>query len=83
MLVMIIGVFILPIFGIGFKYVKLFFGLAVLLFLGYPFALAGHYEMYKKGHRSYSFCPFQERLVIVLICSAIIAYIILFFKVKD
>lgn len=42
----VIGVFIIPIlFGAGTKFVQYSLGLALLLFVGYPFALAGHYDM--------------------------------------
>ncbi len=47
MAVTMVGVFVLPILGLAdLSFIRFSFGLAVLLFVGYPFALAGHYDMY-------------------------------------
>ena len=85
MLVLVIGVFVLPILGfVGQNFIKYSFGLAVLLFVGYPFALAGHYDMYNNktsrslnpetGDLVYFTC--QERVVVAIIGVLAIAYAI-------
>jgi hypothetical protein len=38
-----------------------------VLFAGYPFALAGHYDLFStKGARSYRWCTIQESIAVVL-----------------
>ncbi len=78
MLVTVIGVFALPILGLADPtFIKYSFGLAVLLFVGYPFALAAHYDMYNsKTARSYLYFPFQEKVVVVIVTVLAIAYVI-------
>lgn len=82
MLVVAIGVFVLPILNVAnSEFMKLALGLALLLFIGYPFALAGHYEMYnRKTRRSGSYFPFQEKVVATCVFLAIVAYLIVAFK---
>jgi hypothetical protein len=65
MTVLMAGVFVLPILGlVNFDFGIHSFGLALLLFAGHPFALAGHYDMYnRKTPRSYHYFPVQERVV--------------------
>jgi len=81
MLIASIGVFALPILGLAdLNIVKYSLGLAVLMFVGYPFALAGHYDMYNnKTPRSYLYFPFQERVVIIIVAILATAYITLAF----
>ncbi len=70
------GVFILPILGLISNEVShLAFGFAMLLFVGYPFALAGHYDMYNKGRRSFHYFPRQEKIVVAIIAVAAAGYI--------
>ena len=78
MFVVVIGVFALPILGVAdLTFIKYSFGLAVLLFVGYPFALAGHYDMYNnKTGRSYLYFPFQERVVVIIVTILVVAYVI-------
>lgn len=78
MLVLVIGVFVLPILGfVGQNFIKYSFGLAVLLFLGYPFALAGHYEMYNNAStRSRDYFPREEKVIVAIICVLAIAYVV-------
>ena len=78
MLVLVIGAFVLPILGFGgLNFIKYSFGLAVLLFLGYPFALAGHYEMYNNiSKRSRTYYPHQEKVIVRIISGLAIAYVI-------
>lgn len=82
MLIVAIGVFVLPILNVAnLKFMRLAFGLALLLFIGYPFALAGHYDMYnRKTGRSMRFFPFQEKVVAACILLAIVAYLIVAIK---
>lgn len=62
-----LGVFILPILGLkSLKIPKIALGLSIILFTGYPFALSGHYELYKKGRRSMEYFPTQERIAILI-----------------
>ena len=78
MMVTALGVFILPILGlINTEFSLLAFGFAMLLFVGYPFALAGHYDLFHKGPRSFEYFPRQEKIVIALIAIASAAYIAL------
>ena len=43
--VTLIGVFVLPVLGVGLPFARYALGLAFVLLAGYPFALAGHYEI--------------------------------------
>jgi hypothetical protein len=78
MLVVAVGVFVLPILNVAnLRFMGLALGLALLLFIGYPFALAGHYDMYnRKSVRSMKYFPFQEKVVAACILLAIVAYLI-------
>jgi len=47
MIVVVVGVFVLPILGLAnLTFLKDSFGLAALLFIGHAFARAGHYSLY-------------------------------------
>lgn len=77
MVVIMTGVFVFPILGFaGLNFAEHSFGLAAVIFIGYPFALAGHYEMYNnETSRSYSYFPFQEKIVVALISILAFSYI--------
>jgi hypothetical protein len=78
MMITALGVFILPILGlITAELSQIAFGFAMLLFVSYPFALAGHYDMFHKGPRSFEYFPRQEKIVIAIIAVAAAAYLIL------
>ena len=79
MVALVAGVFILPVFGFDEpSFMTYAFGLAMLLFLGFPFALAGHYDMYNnRSKRSYLYFPYQEKLVISVIAVLAISYVII------
>jgi heme/copper-type cytochrome/quinol oxidase subunit 2 len=67
MVVAWLGVFVSPI--VGFRNAKIppvALGLSIVLFAGYPFALAGHYELWTKGPRSCPavYCSTQEIIAI-------------------
>lgn len=75
--VTLIGVFALPALDvIGRESASRLFGLSVLLLLGYAFALAGHYEMYRAGARTMRYFPTQERVVVALVAAAALIYIV-------
>jgi hypothetical protein len=79
MVVLTVGVFILPVFGFGDQpFMTYAFGLAMLLFMGYPFGLTGHYDMYNnRSKRSYHYFPFQENVVITVIAVLAITYVMI------
>lgn len=74
----LVGVFILPVLDIiGEHAAGTVFGFAVLLLLGYAFALAGHYEMLDpRTRRSMAYFPVQERWVVAGVGLAAAAYIV-------
>lgn len=78
MVVAMFGVFVLPILGLaGMNFIKITFGLAVLLFVSHPFALAGHYDMYNyKTPHSFSYFPPQEKVVVAITAILVIVYIV-------
>src|SRR5207248_1160950 len=78
MAVSVVGVFGLPLLGlVNLNFIKHSFGLAVLLFVGYPFALAGHYDMYNSTtSRSHLYFPFQEKVAVAVISILAAAYVI-------
>jgi hypothetical protein len=73
------GVFIAPILGLGGMAVPTkAFGLSVLLLAGYPFALAGHYDMFNpRTSRTMVYCPRQEQVVLSAVVVAVVAYLVL------
>jgi hypothetical protein len=80
MMLIAIGVFILPILGlIGLNIVKRIFVLAILLVVGYPFAMAGHYELFtlREARKHPDFFPSQEKLAVIIISILAIIYLIL------
>lgn len=79
MVVLIVGIFILPVFDMADPGLMTYsFGLAMLLFMGYPCALAGHYDMYNnKTGRSGLYFPIQEQIVISVVIGLAIVYIII------
>ena len=78
MVIAMVGVFVLPILGlVDLSFIKLSFGLAVLLFVSYPFALAGHYDMYNnKTSRSFLYFPAQEKVVVEIKAILVILYLL-------
>jgi hypothetical protein len=52
------------------------FGLSVLLLAGYPWVLAGHYDMYGRRYpRSMDYCPPQERIALGVLGLTVVAYL--------
>ncbi|MGW1716020.1 hypothetical protein [Streptomyces sp. NPDC002156] len=74
--VTMLGVFVAPVLGIGGTTVPVkAFGLSVLLLAGYPFALAGHYDLFNpRTYRSWTYCPRQERIVLSVVGVSAITY---------
>lgn len=80
LLITFLGVFALPIAGVENTYLpRLALGLSIILFAGYPFALAGHYDLYTKGRRSYDYVTRQEKLAILV--TIIAAFMFLVFSI--
>jgi hypothetical protein len=77
MLIMVLCIFLLPILGIGLHIAANAFGVSLILFVGYPFALAGHYELFTKrgkDSRKGGHCPFQEKVVLAVTVLVIFFY---------
>jgi hypothetical protein len=73
----IFGVFVLPILGYP-GLAKYAFALAVLLFAGHLFAVAGHYELFiRPGAPSSDHVPRQERIVLGFVGLAAALYVVL------
>jgi len=53
--------------------------IAVLLFVGHLFAMAGHYELYNAStkHDASTDCPLQERIAVGVVAGAVVAYCLL------
>jgi hypothetical protein len=68
MVVAFLGVFALPLAGIeNSELPRISLGLSIVLFAGYPFALAGHYNLYTKGKREKAdYCTKQEKTVVFI-----------------
>jgi hypothetical protein len=73
-----IGIFIVPTLGLGsMASAKEAFGLSVLLLTGYPFAVAGHYDLFNRStERSFAYFTYQEKIVIGVLIFATIIYLI-------
>jgi hypothetical protein len=74
----LIGVFTLPMLDVvGLRTSAKLFGLAVLLLVGYAFALAGHYEMYNpRTGRSMDYFPRQERVAVGVVAVMSVGYVL-------
>jgi len=71
-----IGMFAIPLMGVAdVNLARRMLGVAVILFAGHPFALAGHYEMFNPTtKRSFAYFPVQERIVVGIVCAAAALY---------
>jgi CubicO group peptidase (beta-lactamase class C family) len=80
LMVAALGVYILPVMEIGlsaFDTARLALGLTILLCVGYPFALAGHYELYvPRRRRSNRPLPRQEKIATAAILIIVLLYLI-------
>jgi hypothetical protein len=87
--IVLIGVFVLPVLGAGNSFARYSLGWAFLLLAGYPFALAGHYDLLlgqvperirTKRERpqseggGYPYRTAQETAVLVLLAVATLGY---------
>lgn len=82
MLIMVLCVFLLPILGLGISFAMNAFGVSLILLAAYPFALAGHYELFaakEKDSRKGGHCPFEEKVVLVVTLLLLGLYEIAFF----
>ena len=69
-------VFALPAIGlVDVKFARMAFGLIAILVVGHSFALAGHYELFTQGKRTYRYFPPQEKWAVFLIAIVACAYI--------
>jgi hypothetical protein len=77
LLVTMLGVFVAPIVDIGGVALPMkAFGASVILLVGYPFALAGHYDMYNfRTTRTMAYCPIQERVVLAVVAVVLAGYV--------
>ena len=74
--VLAFGVFVSPILVMGGQVFAIrAFGLAIVLFVGNVFGIAGHYELFNpRTKRSHAFCPLQEQIALVVATVGCIAY---------
>lgn len=82
MLIMVSCVFLLPLLGLAKTFSINAFGVSLILFAAYPFALAGHYELFRKttkGTRVGGHLPFQEKVVLAITLLLLIGYETAFF----
>jgi len=78
MLIAFLGVFIFPLAGLDDENIpKISLGISIVLFAGYPFALAGHYELYTKGKRKYRYTNRQEIIPIIVAEHIALAYLVI------
>jgi hypothetical protein len=71
-LVSICTVFVLPALGIAVYEAPAGFALSLILLAGYPFAIAGHYRLFRMGAaKERVYCTLQEALAICLTCVAV------------
>jgi hypothetical protein len=85
MLVLFLGVFALPVAGVaGVAFARKALGVAIVLVAGYPFVLAGHYEMYNPNTgRSWQYFPPQERVAAAIVTVALLGYVVLLVTNRD
>jgi hypothetical protein len=63
MIIMVSGVFISSLLSLNINIAKISFGLATILVVGHSFALAGHYELFRKGIKGkQDYYPCQEKM---------------------
>ena len=87
--IVLIGVFVLPVLGAGAAFARYSLGWAFLLLAGYPFALAGHYDLLlgkvpkpiakereaaKRAGKDPPYRTHQENVVLTLLAVASLGY---------
>lgn len=76
MLVTVLGVFIGPILGlIETNDAERWFGLGLVIFLGYPLVVAGHYNLFRSGERPRPPRTGQEQIALMILSVAVIVYL--------
>jgi hypothetical protein len=82
MSVNVIGVFIAPgSFGVSHIMAMKIFSVSLILSGAYPFVLAGHYELYSAGKRSFDRFPKQEKIALVATTVALVAFLVAAFTI--
>ncbi len=76
---LVIGVFIIPVVIEFERWAKLAFGTSLVFMVGYPFALLGHYSLFRKTGRPriVPYAPIEERAIVVAFLAAGVIYCIL------
>ncbi|MCB1044422.1 MAG: hypothetical protein KDC35_15880 [Acidobacteria bacterium] len=79
MVVLVVGVFIAPMAEESLvRSPHKAFGLALILFVGHCFALAGHYDMFNpRTPRSMKYFPLQELVAVGVVIAVAVAYCVL------
>jgi hypothetical protein len=75
--VLILGVFVLPVFGAAEIWTARLVGIDGILVVAFPFALLGHYEILagaRQGGNARAYCPPQERIVVGAVIVALLGY---------
>jgi len=72
------GFFLVPILLDSTVGVRFLLGLVIVLLVSYPFALAGHYELYVCGMRSMRHFPRQEKVALSLAVASVLGYSVAF-----
>jgi hypothetical protein len=76
--VVVVGVFLLPIGGYGSLHVpRICLGVSLILFVGHAFALVGHYELFTRGRsrEPRPWLPRQELLAVGLTGFAVLIFV--------
>lgn len=68
------GLFLVPILLDSTVGLRFLLGLVIVLLVSYPFALAGHYELYVPGKRSMCHFPRQEKIALSLAVASVVGY---------
>ena len=82
MVVIVLCIFLLPLLGLEGAFSINAFGVSLILFAAYPFALAGHYELFTskaKDARQGGHLPFEERVVLIATTLFLFVYEFFFF----
>ena len=79
MLVSITGVFLAPILGFKFVHPAGALVVSLLLLAAYPFALAGHYDLFFKHWGRADYFPVQERVVVAIAVLSVV-FVLFYFR---
>jgi hypothetical protein len=87
LVVVLVGVFVLPVLGAGLAFARYALGWAFLLLAGYPFALIGHYEILfgkvpektiqrRVAQGGFPWATEQEKGVLAILAAASVIYFV-------